>query len=282
MDTKILQKVKQKSYAMSNTLSHQTKPSASKLNVINYAEEGLLTEWLALHGKTILYVLGGLVATLAIVFTLSSRHTSQSEQDYIHAANDFALISSAATSYDSPAAQEALTRLQQLMQKHTELQAAYEAALAQILLNQSQVAEAIPYANATLARVQSNDLTFYTEYAATTLLISQQNYPQALANSQSLQQKMEENLSLPSDKRAFGEELFALNLLRIGILQQSVGDAAGELKTWQTWKQYAGLNGAAPSAINPQAFRALVQELAIGSVSLPDYIAHRENLLKKP
>jgi hypothetical protein len=184
---------------------------------------------------------------------------------------------------DSAVSQEALARLQQLMHKHSELNAAYGGALAQLFLNQSQVEDALPYAEASLARVKSNDLPFYAEYAATTLLISQQNYSQALANAQALQLKMEEHLSLPADQRTFGEELFALNLLRIGILQQSTGDVSGELKTWQTWKQHAGLNGSKSStSINPQAFRALVQQLAIGSVSLPDYIAHRESLLKKP
>lgn len=267
---------------MPKTISHPTKPSVSKLNIIDYVDEGRLTEWLALHGKTILYVLAGLVAALAIIFTLSSRHASQSEQDYIHAANDFAFLSSANDPLDSTVAQEALARLQQLMQNHPELHAAYDGALAQLFLNQSLTTEAIPYANATLARVKSNNLPFYTEYAATTLLISQQDYQQALASAQVLQQKMEDALALSTDRHPFGEELFALNLLRIGILQQAVGDGAGELKTWQTWKQYAGLNGSkSGTSVNSQAFRTLIQQLAIGSVSLPDYIAYRETLLKK-
>lgn len=267
---------------MIHTSSHSTKTPSTKLNVLDYVDEGRLTEWFTHYGKIILYSLAGLVTVIILIFTWSSRQNSQNEQNYIQAASDFNFLVTANDVQNSAPAQEALKRLQNAMQQHPELHAAYDGGLAQLLLNQSLPEEALPYATATLTRVKSNNLPFYTEYAETTLLISQQEYTQALKNALALQKKMEDALTLPAAERPFKEELFALNLLRIGILQQTAGDTEGEWSTWKTWKQYAGLSGTTTAtAIHPQAFRAVIQQLAIGSISLPDYIAHRERLLKK-
>jgi hypothetical protein len=127
-------------------------------------------------------------------------------------------------------------------------------------------------------------LPYYADFATTTLLISDHKYDEALKAALALQQKMNDEIAvIPSTSdRSFGDELFALNLLRVAILQQQAGDAAGELKSWQQWKQYAGLENAGTSGlkVSPVAFRYSIQQLAIGSISLPDYIASRESQLK--
>lgn len=254
-----------------------------KSTLLDFLDEGVITDWLADNGKNILYGLAGLIALLVIIFAISSGDRSKAEQEYLQAANDF---SSFTKSYDAknPAQlNDALGRLNNLMAKHPELHAAYDGALAQTLLNRSQVQEAKPYAQATLQRVKSNDLPFYNDYAATTLLISQQQFKEALDSTLALQQKMQADLASPSTSRSFGDELFALNLLRIAMLQQELGDKNAELQTWQEWKSYAGLssNPKTTGNVDPQAFRSIIQKLAIGSISLADYISYRENSLKK-
>lgn len=254
-----------------------------KSNLPDYFDEGRLTDWLSEHGKNILYGLAGLLGTIILVYAFSSAQTNKSEQEYIQAANDFASFSRAYDSQNSGLAAEALTRLNTVLSQHPELHATYDGAIAQILLNHGQTKEALPYAQSTLTRVKSNNLPFYTDYAQNTLLISQTNFKQALENTLALQQKMKEALINPSAERSFGDELFALNLLRIAMLQQEQGDKAAEFQTWQEWKQYAGLNSNHTTnlKVNPQAFRAVIQQLATGSFSLPDYISYRESILKK-
>lgn len=268
---------------MSNNTSHHAQTSLPKSSILDYLDEGRLTDWLSEHGKNILYGLGGLVALLALIYAFSSRQNSKAEHEYIRAANDFAFFSKANGTEDPALVQTALDSLKSLMAKHPELHAAYDGELAQIFLNRNLIEEAKPYAAATLARVKSNDLPFYNDYAEATLLISQKKYENALEGAQALQQKMNEAIANQSTARSFGDELFALNLLRIGMLQQELGDHTAELKTWQEWKQHAGLNTAKESTVkvNPQAFRVVMQQLAIGALSLPDYIAYRENILKK-
>jgi hypothetical protein len=264
---------------MSHNSSHHTKTAVAKSSFLDYFDEGSLTEWLSLHGKNILYGLAGFLAVLTLVFAFTNRRTSQNEQDYIHAANDFTRFSQVGATYDAAAAQSSLDRLTILMKDHPELHANYDGAIAQTLLNRGQTDTAKSYASATLARVKPNNLPLYTDYAATTLLISQENYQEALKQALALQQTMNETLS--ATNRTFGDELFALNLLRVGMLQQAVGDAAGEAQTWKEWRQLAGLNRSqsGSTVVSPQAFREVIQELAIGSTSLLDYIAYRERVL---
>lgn len=267
---------------MSKPLPHYNPKAIQKSGLLDFLDEGRLTDWLSENGKNILYGLAGILGLIVITYAFSSGQTSKAEQEYIQAANDFAYFTKSDTQ-DPALTQAALDRLKATMSKHPELHAVYDGAIAQTLLNRSQVEEAKPYAAATLKRVSSNDLPFYKDYAETSLLISQQDFKTALERTVALQQKMNEVIAAQGADRSFGDELFALNLLRVAMLQQETGDKAAELKTWQEWKQYAGLSTASSTTlkVNPQAFRIIIQDLAVGSISLPDYISYRESLLKK-
>lgn len=258
--------------------------STPKSSFLDSFQDGHLSEWLTSHGKNIIYGLIALFAIIFIIYSFGSNQKVKQEQDYLQAANDFLAFTRPNPSQDATAKQEAFQRLTDIIARHPELHAAYDGAIAQALLNQNDIAAATPIINSTLARTRSDYLPLYADYAKTSLLISQENYSEALKNALVLQQTMTDALNTQSaDARTFGEELFVLNLFRIGILQQKLGDKAGELATWHTWKQYAGLENAQslPAKVDVQAFRAVIQQLAIGTFSLPDYIAYREKTLSK-
>lgn len=251
-----------------------------KSSFLDYLDEGRLTDWLSYHGKNILYGLAGLIALLVLIYAFSSHQKNKAEQDYIQASHDFTFFSKANETQDPALVDAALERLTKLMGNHPELHAVYDGSLAQIFLNRLKADEARPYAIATLARVRSNDLPFYNDYAETTLLISEEKFKSALENAQALQQKMKETIERQAP-RSFGDALFILNLLRIGLLQEELGDGKEELLTWKEWNQYANSGASQVYQINREAFRDVIEQLAIGSFSLQDYILHRENLLRK-
>ena len=256
----------------------------TKSSFLDFLDEGRITDWLSYYGKNILYVLAGIIALIVIIYAFSSGMNSKSEQEYIQATNDFNYFSKSYDAQNPELTQDALKRLNALMSKHPELHANYDGAITQTLLNRDMAEEANSYAIATLARVKSNDLPFYGDYAKATLLMSHKNFQAALEKTQTLQQNMIEALETQTPStRTFGDELFALNLLRIAMLQQELGESTAELQTWQEWKHYAGLTQSTHKItnVNPQAFRSVIQQLAVGSISLPDYISYRENLLKK-
>jgi hypothetical protein len=275
---------------MRNT-SHPTSRSSAKAvlpggfldNFLDSFNESLLVDWLSRNGKNVLYGLAALIALFLLIYRVSGGSATKAEADYFQAANDFSRFS------HSNSNEESLKELLSLMDKHPELHAAYDAALAQFFLNRGDFSQAEPLALATLARTKSTPLPFYRHFAETTLLISNKEFRKALDRTEILQTEMMEQFKQDAEQQnaeqkepIFGEELFALNLLRTGMLQQELGDHAGELQTWRKWKEYAGLEKgeAAKTGISPQAFRKVIQQLAIGAVSLPDYFYYREQTLK--
>lgn len=271
---------------MTNNLQTNVNNNISDKSPLNFFEEGQLTDWLSKNGKYIAYALIGLLTLFVILYRYSSSQAKQSEQDYLQASTDFVKFAKANPSVDIEISNTALQNLQAIMKKHPELHAAYDGMLAQILLNQGREAQAQPFAEATLNRTKIDDLPFYADFASTTLIIEKQDYKAALERAQALQLKMSDAISANpnSDQRSFGEELFAANLFRIAMLQQQLNDYSAELATWQLWKQYAGLDGTKKELslkVNQQAFRTFIQQLAIGTISLPDYISYRESVLKK-
>lgn len=267
---------------MSNSSKSNLNINAAK-SPLSFLEEGVLVDWFANNGKYVAYGLIGLLILFVIFYRFSNGHLTKSEQDFSKAAQDFAIFTKIDAT-DQTQLDNALARLNALMDKHPELHAAYDGTIAQTLLFRGQSAQATPYMESTLARTKSNDLPYYNEFGANTLLINANNYQAALEKSQALQQKMITALSESTKEKPFGEELFAINLFRIGMIQQQLGDKAGELTTWQQWKQYSGLdNGRSSSSIkiDAQIFRAIIQQLAIGNISIPDYINYRETVLKK-
>lgn len=270
---------------MSRSAQKNTPATSPQLSFLDFMDEGRITDWLSMHAKNIIFGIAATLAIIVAIFTFSSRQTSKAEQEYLQAASDFALFTKAVEVQHGPAVKEAYERLQTLMSKHPELHAAYDGALGQTFLNRNELDAARPYVKATLARTASDALPLYAQFANTTLVIGEKNYSQALKEAIALQQTMNDEVAqIPQTAdRSFGDELFALNLLRIAILQQEQGDRAGELKTWQEWKGYAGLDKGDSNSlkISPVAFRYAIQQLAVGSVSLPDYIAHREKELKQ-
>ena len=268
---------------MSSSPSHKIPPTVSKFSFLDYMDEGRLIDWLALHGKNIIYGLLITIAFLAIIYQVSNSFSTKPQQEYLQAASDFNYVTNINEQKDPILLETSLSRLKSLMNKYPELQTVYEGSLAQYYLNNQLIDEAKPYLTETLKRVQPDNLPMYSDFSSTSLLISEKNYTEALKRALALQETMKTAIAADTtaSDRSFGDELFAFNLFRIALLQQEVHDKQGELQTWKEWKAYAKLekNTTPLLNVNPQAFRLLTQQLAVGSISIPDYIAYREKIL---
>jgi hypothetical protein len=256
-----------------NSTLHSTSPKPSLFSSI---DESTIAEWLSQHGKTALYMLCALIALSLLVYRFSTGYTAHSEREYLAVANNFAFFEKS-----SPDKKEAsLKELTAQLIAMPELQAAYGAPIGQTLLSREQTEEATPFITATLKRTQSDNLLQYRDFGANSLLIAQGKYQEALQSAIALKQRMLADIEASSGARPanFGDSLFALNMLRIALLQQQLGQTDAELNSWKEWKQYAGLDSSSKfrSAIAPQAFHKLIQKLAIGNISLLDYIQYRE------
>ncbi len=244
------------------------------------------TAWISAYGKMVIYTLAALILLIVLLYRFSFGYQGRQELQFLAASNDFNTL---INSNDPTTTSKALQRLSQSMQAHPELHASYDGAIAEILIKNGQIKEALPYATSALQRTENTIAPFYTAFSAATLLIEQGLYKEALEKANALKTQMIEghqhkvNTEAEGQDKNFDSALFAMNLFRIGILSEQTHDATQELKTWHEWKQYAGLTDAKelPIKIEPSGFNLLSQQMAVGAFSLPDYIAYRESQLKK-
>jgi hypothetical protein len=269
----------QKSHSPSNT------SVLEKRNLSDAFEESWVMEWMTKHGRKLAYALIGLFVLLFFVYRMSASHHAKSEADYLSAFRDFAALERESAANNQPAAEDTLERMQLILQRHPELHAQYDGSLAQILINEGKIAEAMPFADATFLRMRKEGLPYYVDYAKTTLLISEQKYQEALTLAMQLKQSMLRDAASKEqhpEQRTFGSLLFAFNLLRIATLQQQLGNSEGELAAWEEWKQFAEGGATSPSSlIDSKAFNIVSNHLAKGKVSLLNYIDHRQKTLKR-
>lgn len=241
----------------------------------------MVTEWLTQNGKNVLYILGSLVVLAFIIYRFSSGYTAHSEREYLSAANSFSQFETGAAENKEAALEELTAQLAAM----PELQAAYGAPIAQTLLSRGKTEEAAPFINATLKRTQSDNLPYYADFGAASLLIAQTNYKGALEKATALQNTMLADLeaNADADSLSFGSSLFAFNTLRIALLHQQLGQDQEELSAWKELQRYAGLASTASPhpQVAPQAFHRLIQRLAVGNVTLLDYVQLREKTLEK-
>lgn len=236
--------------------------------------ENRLIQWLMQYGRYILFALLGLIAAAGILYRWNAKGNQQAEVDFLNAEKYFATFqgSGKAGKEAIPLAErdDALQHLRKILQRHPELHAKYDGLIAQTLLVRNDVNGAKEFADLAIARTASENSPFYTDYAQTTLIIASGQYEEALNHSLALDKLMEEGTA-NSEIQSFGNPLFALNFLRIGILQQQLGLSNEERATWQKWQELKENN----------ALFASWNQIAEGQISLANYIETRLHLLSK-
>jgi hypothetical protein len=254
-------------------------PSIETQDLSQMLAENRIIDWISNNRKTLLYAFLAGLAFIFFIYRLTGGNWSQSERDYLNAANDLTLFQNYSAAQDVEASHEALGRLTAIIKRYPELHAQYDGLIAQTLINSNKRNEAAPWAIMNLNRISKDHLPYYTAYATNTLIIGEKKYLEALQQALDLKQKMLTAYS--SDQSAsyqseFGDILFAFNLLRIGMLQQQAGFTEDELQTWQEWEQYAASQNQMLSA----AFQTLNEQLAQGNLSLDDYVKYRKSILR--
>jgi hypothetical protein len=170
-----------------------------------------------------------------------------------------------------------LAQLQTLLKKHPELHTKYDGPIARKLLASSEAGLAASFGKAALKRVK--DLSpYHTHFSETSLLIGEGQLTEALAKAKELKNLIDSDTAFPGQK--YGSILFAFNLLRIAMLEKTVGTKEGEKSAWQELKKHAGWSEEPfITKYDPEAFRLLAENFRSKEISLADYIRHREKFL---
>lgn len=170
---------------------------------------------------------------LALVITLGAwigySQSGPTVQQYVAAQDAFAQWK------HSPQEEALYQKAQKAMQKLPLLQAKYESAFAQKLLDLKKTAEAMPLAHQSLKRVHQ-ETPFHAAFAAGSLLIEQGEYQEALEQTVALKEALAhflETQQIASDSLRGGTVLYAHALIRIACLQQQLQNSPGEKVAWE-------------------------------------------------
>jgi hypothetical protein len=220
-------------------------------------------DWLQEHGKTLLYVVLGVILVLFAAFHWMARSKGSAYGDYVSAHSTYLSWASGAKQ-DEPL----LNKLKGLLDRHPELHAKYDPLIAQRLLTENDSALALN----TLKRI-GKEAPYFAQFAHASLLISQGSFSAALEEAQRLKQALEvDDLFWEKQSQAVrhGSSLYAFNLLRIAMLEQKVGTADGERLAWEELEKKEG------KTYHPEAMFLLEQAFREQDLSLKDYIAYRK------
>lgn len=235
----------------------------NKLALVDVLEENQTFQWITENGKTVFAAFLGILVISIAVYKMAFAGAEKSEYAFINAENDYQL-------YIAKGQPENLQKLNTLMTAHPELHAKYDALIAQNFISQDKTDQALPYATPSIKRTETENSPFYSAYSQGSLLIGEKNYKEALSQALSLKQLMEKDAN-----GNYGDILYGLNLIRIGMLQKELGLFQDEAVLWQEWKQYASLNKDSPK------FNYLMNYFQEGKISLINYIEAREKLIEK-
>ncbi len=217
--------------------------------------------------KLALYVLPAAIVAGILVAKLGTKK-GRAEGDYVSATAAF-------TKWDQILDQKSdeFASLERLVKKYPELHAHYDAPIGQNLLAFIAPDKAAPYVERTLKRTNQ---PYYSDYARTSLKISEGNYAEALEEASSLREKIIED---PKDHSV----LLAFNLMRIATLSRELNNHERELEAWREIKRYGGWEEGIrnPEIVKHEGFKELQKHFSVQETTLLDYIQAREEVLRK-
>lgn len=189
--------------------------------------------WISQNGR---YLLGALLG-VAMLFLLYNRFSGGQNgliKDYFQAEADFNRFK---TDSNPDEQKQSLKDLAAILKKLPDLQSKYDGSIAQLLLDRNETDQAQPFASRNLERTEKNHLSLFTEYAKTSLLISNGKYAIALQNTKSLIDNLKKaKLASPSNEE-FSEALYILALLRSAYLEEKEGNNEAEKMAWLELKE---------------------------------------------
>lgn len=237
-------------------------------------DESRVSQFIQDYGRFVLYGVIGLIIGLFALYYYQSGKTIEAQADYIRADVEMKRFQNNPT-FDLNDADSPYNKLVTIMKRHPELHAKYDGLIAQSLLLKNEPALAEKYLDSSLKRTSLDKLPLYGDFSKVTLLIANKQFEEALKQSQALKEKM---LSEKDNAVSYSDTLFALNLLRISLLQPYAGNPQTELQALEEFKQYANLNGGqiAPS----DTYVTLLKQLQDGTINLLNYIEERQKGLK--
>jgi hypothetical protein len=233
------------------------------------------------YGSRILYITLFVLVIFVWMYRINSGRTAEAQTDFLNAQAEFTKFQENPV-YDPNETDSPFAHLEEILKRHPELHAKYDGLIAQTMLLKGDLDIAKKYADMALKRTANDKLPFYSDYTKTSLLIAGKDYPKSMDQALDLRKLMNANAAEAGNDplaRKFGDTLYALNELRIALLQPFVGTPQEELAALKELQAYT--HPSENAIVSPVAFNMVLAQLQEGTVSLQNYIAEKEKVLTK-
>ena len=219
-----------------------------------------IIDWISSNKQIIIGVLVGLFLVLIASYRYLSQKDVNAEINFLKAETLFTEFQE--NNFSNPVvAREKLKELDELFKKYPDLQVKYDGALAQSLLLSNQIPQSSSYMKAIFNRVQPDHLQLYQQYSQNSLIIGGGDFTKALQDAQDLKKTMDTSNSIDSHPI-----LYLLNLIRIAVLQDQLGQKQEEAHAWKLIETHLA---SYPNDQVNQAFK-------VGNTSLEKYMKTRK------
>lgn len=231
--------------------------------------------WLAQKGKWVLMFLGIGISLLFTSYHFLGSKKGGPLSDYATASSIFFKWLS-----EKEHTAEGLQKVKKTLSHHPELSSKFGALMAQKMLVLGDVPFAEKQAKEAFHRI-GDRCPYYTRFSKTSLLVTKENFTEALRDAKQLKVDLEQDDAFWSGQNKtvrFGPYLYALNLFRIAVLEKQAGSPAAEKKAWEEVEKLAQAKGevAMSKYYSPEAYLLLEQSFSDEEISLHDYIQYRK------
>lgn len=198
------------------------------LYMLETFEELPLYQWVIENKKRLGYLFLACVALILWVGRWQTQQTQQEQQQL------FAMPQMLKTlqSTDSASTDQKIATIQQLhhsLKKYPHFAPFYDAPAAQLLLLQDHTPQALPFAEASLARASHQLPSAYTQYAQVSLALAQGNIAESLVDTENAYHSFTDKERSPA--------LYAATVSRLAALHQIYGDKTKAKTLWEEWRR---------------------------------------------
>lgn len=176
----------------------------------------------------------------------------------------------AVTRWESVGDRDTYVEMKKMLKHVPTLEDKYRSFIAQKLLREEQISDALILASQALQQIKS-DVPFHAVYGETTLCIEKGSYQEALEKAVGLKEKMLRECSLEQEsgeQPVGGAFLFAHNLLRIASLQRALDNKPGEKSAWEEFEKFL--------SSHENVERLISAHFQEKEMTLSDYITERK------
>ena len=236
-------------------------------------------DWLKKNSNYIFYLGVTIVVLLIFIYRAGYQDHIQKEGVYFAAEKEFqTFIDTESEKSDKSLREDSLKSLKNILIRHPDLNSKYDAPIAQALLIEQIPSEANIFAERVISRTKNNKMDYYDNFGKITFLIANNRYEEALNKSKELKEELD--ILLNNQDVSDVDSLYAYNLLRIPLLEESLGKNEEALSSWKALKNYL-YEDSSPSFSRRETKLMFDSLFAEGEISLKGFIEIQENKLKK-